>query len=91
MTVRACGMGSTALDAENATSRGSIGRCDKSAKDEMPPRYGTDLSGPLPHAASENSLKPIFDDTRRKLKPRHIQLIGIGGCVGMVPGLAEQN
>ena len=24
-------------------------------------------------------LKPVYDSTHRKLKPRHIQLIGIGG------------
>lgn len=26
--------------------------------------------------------KPTFDHTHRKLKPRHIQLIGIGGTIG---------
>ncbi|KAI4214603.1 MAG: hypothetical protein LQ351_003020 [Letrouitia transgressa] len=30
----------------------------------------------------ENSLKPVYDSTHRKLKPRHIQLIGIGGTIG---------
>ena len=28
------------------------------------------------------SLKPVVDMTRRKLKPRHIQLIGMGGTIG---------
>ena len=28
------------------------------------------------------SMGPTFDHTRRKLKPRHIQLIGIGGTIG---------
>lgn len=28
-----------------------------------------------------NSLKPVHDYTHRRLKSRHIQLIGIGGCV----------
>lgn len=28
-----------------------------------------------------NSLKPVSDQTTRRLKPRHIQLIGIGGYV----------
>jgi amino acid permease len=27
-------------------------------------------------------LKPVYDSTHRKLKPRHIQLIGIGGTIG---------
>jgi len=31
---------------------------------------------------SESQLKPIYDSTHRKLKPRHIQLIGIGGTIG---------
>ncbi|KAL4889714.1 hypothetical protein BDV59DRAFT_104852 [Aspergillus ambiguus] len=28
------------------------------------------------------STKPVYDHTHRKLKPRHIQLIGIGGTIG---------
>ncbi|OCK86447.1 hypothetical protein K432DRAFT_1508 [Lepidopterella palustris CBS 459.81] len=28
------------------------------------------------------SIKVVYDSTRRKLKPRHIQLIGIGGTIG---------
>ncbi|MCJ1367254.1 hypothetical protein MMC16_006386 [Acarospora aff. strigata] len=31
---------------------------------------------------SDSELKPLFDSTHRKLKPRHIQLIGIGGTIG---------
>ncbi len=31
-------------------------------------------------------LKPVTDSTHRKLKPRHIQLIGIGGYVYLCPG-----
>ncbi|KAI9877576.1 MAG: hypothetical protein M1830_003533 [Pleopsidium flavum] len=33
-------------------------------------------------SGEDNSLKPVFDSTHRKLKPRHIQLIGIGGTIG---------
>ncbi|EEP80795.1 predicted protein [Uncinocarpus reesii 1704] len=32
--------------------------------------------------ASVAELKPAADHTHRKLKPRHIQLIGIGGTIG---------
>ena len=32
---------------------------------------------------STNNLKPVSDSTHRKLKPRHVQLIGIGGYVTM--------
>ncbi|KAJ5403796.1 hypothetical protein N7509_003667 [Penicillium cosmopolitanum] len=28
------------------------------------------------------SIKPTYDHTQRKLKPRHVQLIGIGGTIG---------
>jgi amino acid transporter len=28
------------------------------------------------------SVGPVYDTTHRKLKPRHIQLIGIGGTIG---------
>jgi amino acid transporter len=28
------------------------------------------------------SVKSVYDSTHRKLKPRHIQLIGIGGTIG---------
>lgn len=30
----------------------------------------------------DESIKPAYDHTHRKLKPRHIQLIGIGGTIG---------
>ncbi|KAL4921108.1 hypothetical protein BDW62DRAFT_139904 [Aspergillus aurantiobrunneus] len=30
----------------------------------------------------EEGLKPVYDHTHRKLKPRHVQLIGIGGTIG---------
>lgn len=30
----------------------------------------------------EEGLKPVYDHTHRKLKPRHVQLIGIGGVIG---------
>ncbi|KZF26416.1 hypothetical protein L228DRAFT_242885 [Xylona heveae TC161] len=33
-------------------------------------------------ARSSSSLKPTCDHTQRRLKPRHIQLIGIGGTIG---------
>jgi amino acid transporter len=30
----------------------------------------------------DGASKPVYDHTHRKLKPRHIQLIGIGGTIG---------
>lgn len=70
-------MASTAFDMRDAHQRGSIARSEKSAKDET---FGVSRAEQaIPYSSSEDSLKPIYDDTHRKLKPRHIQLIGIGG------------
>ena len=34
----------------------------------------------MPYSPRDSDeLKPLYDSTHRKLKPRHIQLIGIGG------------
>ncbi|KAF2656564.1 hypothetical protein K491DRAFT_567675, partial [Lophiostoma macrostomum CBS 122681] len=33
-------------------------------------------------ASVATSVKSVYDSTHRKLKPRHIQLIGIGGTIG---------
>ncbi|KAL4879792.1 hypothetical protein BJY04DRAFT_219874 [Aspergillus karnatakaensis] len=30
----------------------------------------------------EEGSKPLYDQTHRRLKPRHVQLIGIGGTIG---------
>ncbi len=37
---------------------------------------------PRASSSHDSELKPVFDYTHRKLKPRHIQLIGIGGTIG---------
>lgn len=41
--------------------------------------YNYDVEGRRPSAVS---VKSVHDSTHRKLKPRHIQLIGIGGTIG---------
>ncbi|KAK2803956.1 hypothetical protein FQN50_006760 [Emmonsiellopsis sp. PD_5] len=33
-------------------------------------------------SSGSSAIKPASDTTHRKLKPRHIQLIGIGGTIG---------
>ena len=48
----------------------------KHALDEKPVPYGIDEAH---SSASDDSHQPLFDNTHRRLKPRHIQLIGIGG------------
>ena len=68
-------MTSTASNPRDATHRGSIARSEKSIL--TADRVRADST--LPYTYSDDSLKPILDDTHRKLKPRHIQLIGIGG------------
>ena len=59
---------------------------EKMVVDDTPMAYGVkDEEGatqpPYSPGDSTNNLKPVGDSTHRKLKPRHIQLIGIGGCV----------
>lgn len=52
---------------------------EKHPLDEKPIAYGTgDEIRPF-SSNSNDSNNPLFDKTHRKLKPRHIQLIGIGG------------
>ena len=38
-----------------------------------------------------DGLKPVYDSTHRKLKPRHIQLIGIGGLVPSTLVIANEK
>ncbi|MCJ1308155.1 hypothetical protein MMC25_001807 [Agyrium rufum] len=50
----------------------------------IPPKASETPSG-IPYEGpyeTENEFKPVYDSTHRKLKPRHIQLIGIGGTIG---------
>ena len=49
--------------------------------DEMPMAYRVGDEIRTFSFNSDQSNKPLFDNTHRKLKPRHIQLIGIGGYV----------
>lgn len=52
--------------------------------DETPIAYGVnDEPQPRYSSTDDDGLnQPVFDSTHRKLKPRHIQLIGIGGTIG---------
>lgn len=47
---------------------------------EEKPAYAYDVEGR--RASISPSVKTVYDSTHRKLKPRHIQLIGIGGTIG---------
>lgn len=58
---------------------------DRNIGEKLPPLGPDGLHDPdtaMPYPGGEpNMFKPHFDSTHRKLKSRHIQLIGIGGCV----------
>ncbi|KAI9749096.1 MAG: hypothetical protein M4579_007003 [Chaenotheca gracillima] len=49
------------------------------SNDQIPPYEHGDEFGAR---RSSSVYKPRIDSTHRKLKPRHIQLIGIGGTIG---------
>lgn len=53
-----------------------------------PEKYG-DRKGSV--AAGVTGGKEAADDTHRKLKPRHVQLIGIGGTIGVSLAILEQT
>ena len=55
-----------------------IARGVKDEEDGGAVRYGS---------SDEDESKPLYDSTHRKLKPRHIQLIGIGGFVDVLLAL----
>ncbi|KAL8953067.1 MAG: hypothetical protein Q9222_001060 [Ikaeria aurantiellina] len=51
-------------------------------QEKLSPGTGVQADEAIPYSPpDEHSLKPVYDDTHRKLKSRHIQLIGIGGVV----------
>ena len=74
-------MTSTGLDRPIMAEVGSIHKekNEKHSMEESPIAYGADDEVRAPSPNSDESNKPLFDSTHRKLKPRHIQLIGIGG------------
>lgn len=77
-------MASTGLDRPIMADVRSIHNNEKNEKhpiDETPIAYGIDDEARAPSLNSDASNQPLFDSTHRKLKPRHIQLIGIGGYV----------
>jgi amino acid transporter len=39
-------------------------------------------SGKRAQSVDSGSMQSTYDHTHRKLKPRHVQLIGIGGTIG---------
>lgn len=80
-------MTSTAIDTKDTVSRGSLTHSERNEK----VLYAVNPKQGLPYSSSEDSLKPIYDDTHRKLKPRHIQLIGIGGSASFLVDSATER
>ena len=77
-------MASTGLDhptMAEVRSTHNVAQNEKHAMDETPIAFGIDDDVRAPSFNSDRSNKSLFDNTHRKLKPRHIQLIGIGGYV----------
>lgn len=68
-------MASTGVD--YAASEKYRGKEDVIVDPEKPP-YEVDGR----RASITPSVRSVYDSTHRKLKPRHIQLIGIGGTIG---------
>ncbi|OAX82891.1 hypothetical protein ACJ72_02759 [Emergomyces africanus] len=72
----------------NAQPTAKTSDIEKFPSGELRKRPYTDFLEPVSPGANdavsvdEASIKPSTDQTHRRLKPRHIQLIGIGGTIG---------
>lgn len=83
-------MASTGIDHRRFSEKEHISSTQQFSETPLAKGVADDPSLPstyTPRASSspsdnESQLKPIYDSTHRKLKPRHIQLIGIGGTIG---------
>jgi amino acid transporter len=78
-------MASTGVSNSNGSSGESIARSQHSSDKKQWPL--SDTHHPEKNEVQletdyEESLPPSYDHTHRKLKARHIQLIGIGGTIG---------
>ncbi|MCJ1430468.1 hypothetical protein MMC29_008386 [Sticta canariensis] len=63
------------------TDKSPMGDPVRQRSSSVNPSIRDEEAMPFPHQV-RNSLKPVYDQTNRRLKPRHIQLIGIGGVIG---------
>ena len=78
-------MASTGFERDGGIERTMSGKenyDEKPKLDETPMAYGVNDSEANP--AYDSTEKLVQDSTHRKLKPRHIQLIGIGGYVASI-------
>ena len=65
----------------SSTGLARPGKVDLRAKDGYSEKVLEDTAPRAYDYDETNDLKPFYDNTRRKLRPRHVQLIGIGGYV----------
>lgn len=57
---------------------------DQARREKLSSIPGNDSEAVVQYATEDlDQFTPHHDNTHRRLKPRHIQLIGIGGCVHM--------
>ncbi len=81
-------MASTGLDQAGAAQVRSMNNLEKN--DGTPMVRGIDNEAMAYSPGEDNCFKPTVDSTHRILKPRHIQLIGIGGFVNTI-AYAEED
>ena len=68
-----------ALTALDHSTLDDVRSTHRDETDEKSVAHGVDENVRALSPISDDSNKPLIDSTHRKLKPRHIQLIGIGG------------
>lgn len=80
------GGGDDGVGVENEKSHSPSKKQDYGITTEIPPKYdGSDVERRMSTSAASiasHNISGIHDNTHRQLKPRHIQLIGIGGTIG---------
>ena len=77
-------MASTGFEIGNGVERTIHGKemlDEKHKLDETSMAYGINVNDHEANPAYDSTDSLVQDSTHRKLKPRHIQLIGIGGYV----------
>lgn len=80
------GGGDDGVGVETEKSHSPSKKQDYGITTEIPPKYdGSDVERRMSTSAASiasHNISGIHDNTHRQLKPRHIQLIGIGGTIG---------
>lgn len=78
--------GDDGVGVETEKSHSPSKKQDYGITTEIPPKYdGSDVERRMSTSAASiasHNISGIHDNTHRQLKPRHIQLIGIGGTIG---------